>query len=104
SSPKPILSPRQPSQKEEGCVTVFIGNLAWDVDEDTIKQSFADCGEISQVRFATDRETGDFKGFGHIEFVATESTDKAIEMAGTEILGRPVRVDFANDKRNSAPG
>merc|ERR1712183_1100727 len=63
-----------------------------------------ECGEISQVRFAEDRETGQFKGFGHIEFTDTQSTDEAVKMAGTEIMGRPVRVDYANSRRNSSAG
>lgn len=99
SSPKPILSSREPTQKQDGCVTVFVGNLSWDIDEDTLRQVFGECGEITSVRFATDRESGEFKGFGHIEFTETEATDKAIALAGTDILGRQVRVDYANDKK-----
>ena len=56
-------------------------------------------GTITQVRFSTDRETGDFKGYGHVEFEETEATDAAVQMAGTDICGRAVRVDYANDKR-----
>jgi len=100
STPKPILGAREPTQKQEGCITVFVGNLSWDVDEDAIRNAFQDCGTITQVRFSTDRETGDFKGYGHIEFAETEATDAAVKMAGTDILGRPVRVDYANDKRS----
>lgn len=104
STPKPILSPREPTKKEEGCCTVFIGNLAWDIDEDTLRQAFAECGDIKMVRFATDRETGDFKGFGHIEFYETDATDKAVAMAGTDVMGRQIRVDFANDRKNNNGG
>ena len=104
SSPKPTLSSRAPSQKEEGCTTVFIGNLAWEVDEDTIRETFGGCGEIKMVRFSTDKETGDFKGYGHIEFNETEATDKAVELAGTDIMGRQVRVDFANERRGQSFG
>jgi nucleolin len=99
STPKPINAPRELTEKQAGCLTVFIGNLAWDIDEDTLREAFKDCGTISQVRFATDRETGDFKGFGHIEFEETEATDAAVKLAGTDICGRAIRVDFANDKR-----
>lgn len=97
------MSAREPTQKQEGCVTVFVGNLAWDVDEDGIRDAFKDCGTITQVRFSTDKETGEFKGFGHIEFAETEATDAAVKMAGTEICGRAIRVDFSND-RKAGPG
>jgi RNA-binding proteins (RRM domain) len=104
STPKPITAPRERTEKPEGCKTVFVGNLSWNIDEETLRSSFAECGEISEIRFAEDKETGDFKGYGHIEFVDSESTDKAIEMAGTEVLGRPLRVDYAADKRKQFGG
>jgi nucleolin len=104
STPKPILAPREPTKKDDGCLTVFIGNLSWEIDEDTLRDAFKDCGEITQVRFSTDRETDAFKGYGHIEFAKTESTDAAVKLAGTEILGRPIRVDYANDRKSFGGG
>ncbi|ACI64177.1 predicted protein, partial [Thalassiosira pseudonana CCMP1335] len=76
-------------------VTVFVGNLSFHIDEDTVRETFKDCGEIASVRFAEDRETGAFKGFGHVEFVESEATDKAVELAGMDVMGRAIRVDYA---------
>lgn len=104
STPKPILTPKSTSEKPPDCKTIFVGNLSFQIDEDSLRDAFKDCGEISMVRFATDRETGDFKGFGHIEFVDSEAVDRAMEMAGTDILGRAVRVDYAEDKRRGSFG
>mmetsp|Transcript_10048 Transcript_10048/g.15438 ORF Transcript_10048/g.15438 Transcript_10048/m.15438 type:complete len:274 (-) Transcript_10048:170-991(-) len=104
STPKPITAAREPTQKPPGCQTVFVGNLSWEIDEESLRAAFAECGEITQVRFATDRETQEFKGFGHIEFSETEATDKAIAKAGTDIMGRQVRVDYAADRRSSFGG
>ena len=104
STSKPILTPREPSAKPEGCLTVFVGNLSFNIDEETLREAFKECGEITSVRFAEDKTTGEFKGFGHIEFASTESTDAAIKMAGTDILGRAVRVDYANDRKNGNDG
>ena len=101
SSSKPINAAREPSQKEEGCTTVFVGNLSFNIDEDTLREAFSSCGEISSIRFATDRETGDFKGFGHVEFVESDSTDAAVALAGTYVMDRALRVDYANDRRKS---
>jgi RNA recognition motif-containing protein len=36
------------------------------------------------VRFATDRETQEFKGFGYVEFEDSEATDAAVKLSGTE--------------------
>jgi nucleolin len=95
---------RGPSEKMAGCMTVFIGNLSWDVDEESVRATFADCGEITGVRFAEDRETGKFKGFGHVEFSTTEATDVAVALAGTDVCGRAIRVDFAAVKQRPAFG
>jgi len=99
STSRPIDEARAPSQKEEGCVTVFVGNMSFHIDEDTVRETFKDCGEIANIRFAEDRETGAFKGYGHVEFVESEATDKAVALAGTYVMDRPIRVDFANERR-----
>lgn len=35
-----------------------------------------------------------------VEFVETEATDKAMELTGMDVMGRTIRVDYANDRRN----
>lgn len=37
------------------------------------------------VRFATDRETGEFRGFGHVDFADENGPEKAVAMAGTPV-------------------
>ena len=39
--------------RPEGCDTVFVGNLPWDVDEDSMREIFKSAGEISSVRCET---------------------------------------------------
>ena len=58
--------------KSDPSPTVFLGNLSFDVDEATLRSVFESCGEIFSVRIATDRETGQPRGFGHIEFADIE--------------------------------
>jgi nucleolin len=90
-----------PSAKPEGCTCVFVGNLSYDIDEESMKAAFKDCGEVTNIRWGMDRDSGDFKGYGHVEFATTEATDKAVAMAGEMILGRAIRVDFAKGRTNS---
>ena len=97
-------SPGVPGVKPEGCNTVFIGNLPWDVDEDQIREIFSPCGEINRIRFATNPETGDFKGFGHVEFFDGNSTDAAVKLAGTDVNGRAIRVDYAPPRNRDSFG
>ena len=84
--------------KPDGCNTVFMGNLSYQIDEDAVKSFFADCGEISNIRWLTDRETGDFKGCGFCEFASTDAVDKVVEKNGQDLMGRPVRLDYSTPK------
>jgi nucleolin len=87
---------RAPSQKEPGCVTVFVGNLPFDIDDDGMKGFFKDCGEVTALRWV--EKDGQFKGCGFVEFAQTDATDKAVAMSGSQLKGRAVRVDFAAGK------
>lgn len=83
------------SEKPPGCVTCFLGNLSYDIDDDQTKAFFKDCGEIAKIRWISNRDTGEFKGCGFIEFYETEATDKAVKLSGTDLLGRAIRIDYA---------
>lgn len=60
--------------------------------QDTVRQTFGECGDIKSVRFAEDRETGEFRGFGHVEFYDGSHVDGAMALANTDVMGRPIRV------------
>uniref|UniRef100_A0A7S4T585 RRM domain-containing protein n=1 Tax=Ditylum brightwellii TaxID=49249 RepID=A0A7S4T585_9STRA len=90
---------RIPSEKPEGCKTVFVGNLSFDIDENTLRDAFKVCGKIMSIRFVKDKKTGDFKGFGFIDFKNTESTDQALQLADTDIKGRSIIVEYVGDKK-----
>jgi nucleolin len=88
------------SEKPDGCMTVFCGNLSFDID-DTKMQEFATeagCGEISHIRWLTDRDTGDFKGCGFIEFGDTADVDKFVLKNGADCMGRNIRCDYAKPR------
>jgi len=82
---------RGQTPKPDGCTTVFIGNLNFQVTEDEVYEFFKDCGEIKELRWPK----GDFTGIGWVEFYDTNSTDKAIKLAGQDLKGRKIRVDYA---------
>ena len=82
---------------------MFVGNISFDVDEDAFRAHFAECGDIKQVRWGEDRETGQFKGYGHLEFVDGDSTIAAVQLAGKPLMGRNLRIDYAmSGKRTGA--
>ena len=79
-----------------------IGTISNDqLIQDAAEQSITSCScgttmcTDSAVRFATDRNTGDFRGFGHVEFEEEDAAEKAVAVAGTNVAGRPIRVDYS---------
>jgi nucleolin len=81
--------------RPEGCDTVYVANMSYDIDEETLRETFGECGEIVSVRLAVDQATGKLRGFGHIQFADGDATDYAVSMTTSEVMGRAIRVDYA---------
>jgi len=91
---------RELSEKPEGCTTVFCGNLSFDIDDDKMGEfaKNAGCGEVKAIRWLTDRDSGDFKGCGFVEFWDTDSVDAFVKKNGEDLLGRSIRVDYSKPR------
>merc|ERR1712045_789203 len=77
----------------------FVGNLNYDVTDEQVKEFFKECGDLDDIFWLTNRETGDFKGAGFLTFESCDAADKAVEMGGTELLGRPMKIDWAEERK-----
>jgi len=84
---------RPPTAKPDGCDTVFLGNLSFNVTEEAVRDLFGTCGTINDIRWI--EKEGVFKGVAFMQFSESDATDKAVALAGADLMGRPVRVDFA---------
>ena len=84
--------------KPEGCKTVYVGNLAYEMTDEIVESVFSDCGKIESIRWGTEKNTEEFRGFGHVSFEDTKSVDKAVQLAGSICLGRPLKVDYAEER------
>lgn len=78
----------------------YIGNLAWDIAEDDLKVVFGDC-KISAIRLGKDKTTGEFKGYGHIDFADEVSLAMALKLDQTVVCGRPIKIAYAIPKRDA---
>eukprot|EP00815_Leptocylindrus_aporus_P011863 CAMPEP_0116076176 /NCGR_PEP_ID=MMETSP0322-20121206/17093_1 /TAXON_ID=163516 /ORGANISM="Leptocylindrus danicus var. apora, Strain B651" /LENGTH=325 /DNA_ID=CAMNT_0003566413 /DNA_START=833 /DNA_END=1810 /DNA_ORIENTATION=- len=81
-----------------GVTRLFVGNLPFAVDEASLKAFLLDSegrGEITHIKWITDKETGRFYGSAFIE-VAT-SKDGAVAMAknGQSLMGRDIKLNYA---------
>lgn len=80
--------------------TLFVGNISFDADESTLTEVFSEHGGIKGIRLPTDRDTGNPKGFGYIEFNSVEEATSAYEaLQGVDVAGRPVRLDYASERQ-----
>ncbi|XP_020273468.1 protein gar2-like isoform X2 [Asparagus officinalis] len=101
---KPQQRPQKPLKPEftpkivEGYNRIYAGNLSWDITEDDLKQLFSDC-KVSSIRFGTDKETGDFKGYAHVDFEDHVSLTIALKLDQTVVCGRPVKISCAVPKK-----
>ena len=84
---------------------LFVGSLSWNTGDDQLHQAFAQFGEVTEAKVISDRDTGRSRGFGFVTFADDDAADKAIAaMNNTELDGRTIRVDVAQDKRRDDRG
>ncbi|KAM4772872.1 RNA-binding protein 34 isoform 2-T2 [Rhinophrynus dorsalis] len=72
--------------------SAFVGNLPYEIEEETVREHFSDCGNVEAVRIIRDRNTGIGKGFGYVLFENTDAVQLALKLNNSELLGRKLRV------------
>lgn len=77
---------------------LFVGSLSWDTTDDGLHQAFSRFGEIAEAKVINDRDTGRSRGFGFVTFNDDAAADQAMELDGTELDGRSIRVNEAQEK------
>ena len=82
-------------------MSLYVGNLSYDVEENDLKQVFVEYGTVNRVQIPTDRETGRKRGFAFVEMGAEAEEDAAIEaLDGAEWMGRSLKVNKAKPKED----
>merc|ERR1719412_2428384 len=84
---------------------LFVGRLSYDTDKRTLEDAFSKYGSITDCFIPNDRETGQSKGFGFVEFDKLEDAEEAMKaLDNTDIDGRAISVEFSRPKRSGAYG
>jgi len=52
---------REKTAKPEGCRKLFVGNLAYDIDDDSMVAFFESCGTMTGLRWLTHKDSGEFR-------------------------------------------
>lgn len=78
---------------------LYVGNLAWSIDDNKLKELFSSYGEVSEAVIIKDKFSKRSKGFGFVTFEKDEDGKKAeAEMNGKEIDGRELKVNEARPR------
>jgi len=84
---------------------LFVGNLPFSITQDALRAAFAEFGDIEDLHIATDRETGQPRGFAFITMGSAQAAATAMEkMNGTVLEGRPLRVNEAEERPRRGGG
>jgi len=82
-------------------MNIFISNLSFRIENDDLKQLFAEFGEITSAKVITDRETGRSRGFGFVEMSNDDEAKKAIEeLNQAEYDGKVINVSEARPRED----
>jgi RNA recognition motif-containing protein len=77
-------------------VSLFIGNLSYDVTEAELRVHFAALGPLSALALPKDRDTGKPRGFAFVEFRERADAEEAIRRFNAQLFkGRPLAVKEA---------
>ena len=85
-------------------MSIFVGNLSYEVSEKELSDVFAEYGTVKRVHFPTDRETGKKRGFAFVEMDTLTQEETAIStLDGAEWMGREMKVNKAKERENNRP-
>jgi RNA recognition motif-containing protein len=84
---------------------LYVGNLSFDSDESSVRNAFAQYGDVKDVKLITDRDTGRPRGFGFVTMGSDAEAAAAIEgLDGQNLDGRALRVNVAEERGGGGGG
>ena len=86
-------------------MNLYVGNLAHDVREDDLRQSFEAFGRTESVSIMKDKYSGESKGFAFVEMPSKDEAQSAIDgLNGKDLKGQSLKVNEARPRPNKSRG
>lgn len=83
-------------------MTIYIGNIPYNMKEQNLIDVFKEFGAVESAKVIIDKKTRRSKGYGFVEMKDSRDEENAIEaLNGKEIGGRKVKVNIANPKKET---
>ncbi len=80
---------------------IYVGNLSFDTNEDSLRNAFAAHGDVEDVTVITDRETGRPRGFAFVNMPDSAARAAIDALNGKELDGRTLKVSEAKAKTDT---
>jgi RNA recognition motif-containing protein len=88
-------------------MNIYVSNLSFNVQDEDLREFFAEYGEVSSAKVIMDKFTNRSRGFGFVEMPDNAAAQKAIqELDGATVEGRAIKVSEAKprEERSSTGG
>ena len=86
-------------------VKLYVGNLSYQTNEDTLRTLFSQAGTVDSVALILDRDTHQSKGFAFVEMNTQAEAEKAISMFNGYSFGdRQLTVNIARPREERPRG
>jgi RNA recognition motif-containing protein len=84
---------------------LYVGNIPFTTTDADLRSLFEPHGAVTSVKVITDRETGRSRGFAFVEMDDATAAQNAIRaLDGSQMGGRSLRVNEAQDRREGGGG
>jgi RNA recognition motif-containing protein len=84
---------------------LYVGNLSFDASSETLREAFAQSGEVTDVHIVQDRDSGRSRGFAFVTMsTAAEAATAIRNLDGSSLDGRALRVNEAEERQNTGRG
>jgi nucleolin len=98
SLPRGQKAPPRQNNRSSNEMKIYVGNLSFDTEEDTLRALFEEFGELIDLYIPTDRYSGRPRGFAFVT-MEKDNASRAIEaIDGLEVDERIIRVNEAQPK------
>ena len=84
---------------------IYVGNFAYEMNEQELREAFGAYGQVQEVSIVRDRDTGRSRGFAFVEMPTSAEAQVAITtLNGKEFDGRAITVNEARPRLERGSG
>ncbi len=82
-------------------MNIYVGNLSFRTDDEGLRSTFAEFGDVASAKVIMDRETDRSRGFAFVEMENDAEAESAINaLNGADLDGRSLRVNEAKPRED----